>query len=65
MGVSFRSAKRALKNANVPLVAINERALAVEETDLDAFLATRPDGYTGRGRPPGAKNKPKDEERNI
>jgi hypothetical protein len=59
MGVSVKSAKRTLKNAQVPLVAINSRALAVEEDDLAAFLAER-SGYAGRGRPGGARNKPKE-----
>jgi hypothetical protein len=63
MGISFRSAKRALKNADVPLVVINARALAVEDTELASFLAKRPANYSGRGRPQGARNKPKDESR--
>ena len=61
LGVSSKSAKRALKDAGITLHAINERALAVEESDLDAFVMQRTNaGYAGRGRPPGSKNKPKD-----
>ena len=62
LGVSSRSAKRALRDAGVTLHAINERALAVEEADLETFVAQRLEtGYGGRGRPPGSKNKPKSE----
>ncbi len=52
--------RRALQGAGVAFVEINPKAFAVEEADLEAFLAKRPEGYTGRGRPPGAKNKPKE-----
>ncbi len=54
------AALRALRAAGVPLVAISTRANVVEEADLAAFIAQRPPGYKGRGRPPGAKNKPKE-----
>lgn len=60
LGLSSRSAKRALREAGITLHHINARALAVEESDLEALIAKR-QGYTGRGRPPGAKNKPKEE----
>ena len=62
LGVSGRSAKRALKDAGILLHAINERALAVDESDLEAFILQRAEtGYNGRGRPPGSKNKLKSE----
>jgi hypothetical protein len=50
LGVARTSAIRALTNAGVPLVRINQKALAVEETDLEAFVAGRA-AYGGRGRP--------------
>ena len=50
LGVSTDSARRALLNAGVELVQINDRALAVEETDLEEFAKTR-ESYGGRGRP--------------
>jgi hypothetical protein len=56
-GVSAASILRSLRNAEVPLVAINGKAFAVEETDLQSFLTKR--GDYKFGRPPGAKNKPK------
>ncbi len=52
IGLSGRSAKRALRDAGITLHAINARALAVEESDLNAFIASRA-GYSGRGRPKG------------
>jgi len=52
LGVSGDSAKRALTNAGVPLVRINQKAWAVEEADLQAFIAARQEAsYSGRGRP--------------
>lgn len=56
--VSPTSIRRALANAGVPLVEINAKAKAVEESDLQAFMERRASsGYAGTGRPPGAKNK--------
>ncbi len=58
------SALRALQNGGVPLVRINARAWAVEETDLQEFMSQR-EGYTGTGRPPkkpGAAHKKDDME---
>lgn len=56
-GTARNTIKRALENAGVPLVKINERAFAVEEHDFAVYLAQRPSNYQGRGRPLGAKNK--------
>lgn len=57
MGVSTLSARRALLNAGVPLIKINERAYAIKEEDLTAFIAARQAvGYSGRGRPRGASS---------
>jgi hypothetical protein len=42
--------RRSLVNAGVPLVRINAKALAVEETDLAAHLARRPNYTFGRPR---------------
>jgi hypothetical protein len=51
IGVSSgNTARRALQNAGVPLVEINKRAMAVEESDLEAFIEARA-GYSGFGRP--------------
>ena len=50
LGVSGDSTRRALLNAGVRLVRINARALAVEEQDLHAFMASRAT-YQGKGRP--------------
>ena len=60
LGVTSNSARRALQNANVPLVKISDRVHAIEETDLEAFVKKRGES-PGTGRPKGAKNKPKDE----
>lgn len=39
-------------NAGVSLVQISEKAYAVDESDLTAFIAARQaSGYKGRGRP--------------
>lgn len=54
MGVSADSARRSLQRGGVPLIKINERALAVEERHLRAFIESRCD-YPGRGRPVGSK----------
>ena len=63
-GVTPTSIRRALANADVPLTQINAKAIAVEASDLDAFMARRQsEGYAGKGRPRGAKNKPKPQER--
>ncbi len=60
-GVSRNSIKRALDNAGIPLVEINGKAFAVEDSDLATFIAAR--GVSpGRGRPAGAKNKAKEQE---
>lgn len=59
MGVSRSSALRALKEAGVPLIAINQNAMAVDEADLQSFLAARAAvGYKGRGRPRKVPEKP-------
>ena len=59
-GMARNTVKRALETAGVTLHRINRRAFAVDEADLDAFLAARAArGYLGRGRPRGAKNRPK------
>lgn len=50
LGVAPDSARRALVNAAVPLVRINARAWAVDESDLQVFINRRA-GYKGRGRP--------------
>lgn len=61
-GVTPTSIKRALANASVPLIRINAKAIAVEDSDLEAFMACRQrQGYLGKGRPRGAKNKPKEQ----
>ena len=60
IGIGPNAARLALMNAGVPLVVISVRSFAVDEEDLAAYIASRPSGYKGRGRPPGAKNKPKD-----
>lgn len=53
-GVSGDSAKRALQKAGVNLHKIHPRAYAVDEEDLERFIAEREaKGYSGRGRPPG------------
>ena len=57
-GVTVDGMRRGLKDAGVTLVAISPRAFAVEETDLAAFLASRPAGYKGRGRPARPKLEP-------
>lgn len=55
-GVSRSSIKRSLENEGFTLVQINERAFAVEEADLAAYIEKR-GRNPGAGRPPGAKNK--------
>ena len=50
--------RRALMGARVSLTRINEKAIAVDEADLAAFVAKRGES-PGRGRPQGAKNKAK------
>jgi hypothetical protein len=56
--VSATSIRRSLANAGISLVEINAKAKAVDESDLEVFLETRKHvGYTGTGRPRGAKNK--------
>jgi len=50
LGMTGNNARRALANAGVPLVKINERAFAVEEKDLETFMQARAT-YRGRGRP--------------
>ena len=61
LGVTSNSARRALQNAGVPLVAVTARTYVVSEEDFEAF-ATQRQGYAGRGRPLGAikpdKNEP-------
>ena len=42
--------RRVLLKQEIPLVRINERALAIEEAHLLAFVASR-SGYSGKGRP--------------
>ncbi len=60
-GMTRAGVRLALINAGVELVKINANALAVEEKDLLNFIAKR--GHSpGRGRPQGAKNKPKEQE---
>ena len=60
MGVKPNSARIALLNAGVLLVTISARSFAVDEADLASFIERR--GISpGRGRPKGAKNKPKPE----
>ena len=59
IGVKPNAARVALLNAGVPLITISARSFAVDEDELAAFIAKRPEGYKGRGRPAGVKNKPK------
>lgn len=59
MGMTSNAARLSLMNAGVPLAAISARLSMVDEADLAAYIASRPAGYKGRGRPPGARNKPK------
>jgi hypothetical protein len=62
MGVSTLSARRALLNAGVPLIRVNERAYAVTAENFAAFLAARQAvGYKGRGRPSKVAAEPKGE----
>jgi hypothetical protein len=42
--------RKSLRNAGVPLVAISQRAFAVEEANLEAYLASR-GGELKTGRP--------------
>lgn len=52
LGVATSSALRALSNAGVKIVQLSEKAYAVEESDLNDFIAARQaNGYKGRGRP--------------
>lgn len=44
------SARRALRNAGIPLVQINQKAFAVDEDALAAFVQKRAE-YRGMGRP--------------
>ncbi len=49
-GMTRSSIKRGLVNVGVPVVQINQKAFAVEETDLAAFIEKR--GHSpGPGRP--------------
>jgi hypothetical protein len=50
LGISRDRARRALLRAGVPLIRINTRTLAVEEKDLEAFMAARANDR-GKGRP--------------
>jgi hypothetical protein len=49
-GMTSDGVRRSLTNAGVPLVRINAKAWAVEETDLAAHLARRPNYTFGRPR---------------
>lgn len=50
LGVTSNSARRALQQAGVPLVAISSRAYVVDEVDLQAFIE-RVGGQRSKGRP--------------
>ena len=60
-GMTPSGIRVALMNAGIALTRINEKAIAVDEADLAAFVARRGES-PGRGRPQGAKNKPKEQE---
>ncbi len=63
-GMTPDGIRRALMNAGVSLTRINAKAIAVEETDLANFVRLR--GVSpGRGRPPGVKNRPKQEQDSV
>jgi hypothetical protein len=49
-----KAIRTALQNAGIPLVTISQRAFAVEEADLEAYIASR-GGTLKPGRP--RKNK--------
>ena len=57
-GMTPSGIRVALMNAGVSLTRINAKAIAVDETDLAAFVESRGES-PGRGRPQGAKNKAK------
>jgi hypothetical protein len=50
MGITHGGARAALKNAAVTLVKINERALAVEEAEVQKYIEER-GGVVRVGRP--------------
>jgi hypothetical protein len=58
LGVGPNSARRALQNADVPLVQISSRCYLVEDSDAEAYVKVRGKSPK-KGRPPGAKNKEK------
>jgi hypothetical protein len=58
-GMTSDGIRRALMNAGASLIRINEKAIAVDERDLAAFVEKRGES-PGRGRPLGAKNRPKE-----
>ena len=57
-GMTADGVRRSLMNAGISLTRINEKAIAVDEAELAAFVKNRGES-PGRGRPLGAKNKPK------
>ena len=58
-GMTPDGVRRSLMNAGVNLIRINAKAIAVDEADLAAFVEKRGES-PGRGRPQGAKNRPKE-----
>lgn len=57
-GMTTDGIRLGLRNAAIEIIELSPRAYAVDEDALAAWIASRPVGYR-RGRPPGAKNKPK------
>ena len=53
-GYSAAALRRLLQSDGVPLVPITARAFAIEEADLEAFIARRGTN-PGPGRPRGSK----------
>ncbi len=52
MRLNAKSVKRTLRSASLTLVPINKRALAIEDSDIEAFILSREKAeYSGRGRP--------------
>ena len=62
LGSTDSSIRTAMRQGRLPFIVKYGRKL-IARADLDAYKQrTRPNGEKPRGRPPGAKNKPKEKD---